>query len=97
MRKRKRGGDRKYKYKYRGEEEEKRRSSLKVQKGKMPGGGELTSHLQATVLALPAVLPALYNFALIYSVLVVKYSSRCSWVYILLAVKRLAMNWAKQE
>ena len=52
MGKRKRGGDWKYKYKYRGEEEEKRRISLKVQKGKMPGGGELTSHLQATVLAL---------------------------------------------
>ena len=47
--------------------------------------------------ACPPVLPALYNFALKYFVLVVKYRSRCSWVYILLAVKRLAMNWAKQE
>ena len=69
---------------------------MKVQKGKMPGGGELTSHLQATVLAL-LYMPALYNFAMMYFVLVVKYRSRCSWVYILLAVKRLAMNWAKQE
>ena len=37
---------------------------MKVQKGKMPGGGELTSHLQATVLALPCCIASTLQLCL---------------------------------